>query len=703
MFSTLLSITAISLILAYALTVLARKDRSLSTFVLLTALLASAAVEVADFCALIYPKELYFWKNISIIAEACLAPAWFFYSLVFSRERKLSAVPLVQKLIFPLTFSLLLVATFLPVRLFFYSPDFISDQMLFLGWVGFYFYVGIMVTLVIALINLEATLTGASTVSRWKIKLEVLGSGALLVILIFYYSQGLLYRTLDMHLAPVRSLATIVAVMLIAISQMRGGRGVRVALSRQMAYRSVVLLSIGLYLIFIGLMGEGMKYFGEMFQRSILVMLAFLAAIGLFLVLFSDKAKRKVILFLTRNFYKNKYDYQSQWLEFTERLSSARSNQEVLVAILSVYCDTFGMGSAALYLADSERRNYFPAASLELDVSTMPFAAGDPLVSKLAVDQKVVNLCHGYDVEGMGQDGSLKALGLCFLIPLVSNKLLDGFIMLGTQVNPNERYNYEDYDLMQTLAQQASSTLLNMRLTDELALAKEMEALGRIATFIIHDLKNLVYTVSLTLDNARTFISDSEFQQDMLDTLGSTVNKMNALISRLNTIPDKKGMPREKVDLMQVVKDTAALVHRCEITIFGTSVHAVVDRQEVQKVLLNLILNAVDATDGEGPVSVEVGAEGLLAYMRVIDGGCGIPEEFLHTKLFTPFQTTKKNGLGIGLYQCKQIVESHLGRIEVISASGKGTAFTVWLPSAQLTSTGRESQESADGAGRQPQ
>ena len=178
---------------------------------------------------------------------------------------------------------------------------------------------------------------------------------------------------------------------------------------------------------------------------------------------------------------------------------------------------------------------------------------------------------------------------------------------------------------------------------------------------------------------------------------------MNTLISRLNTIPDKKGMPREQIDLMHLAKDTVAMVHRCEIKIFGTSATAVVDRQEIQKVLLNLILNAVEATDGEGPVSVEVGAEGLLAFMRVIDGGCGIPEECLHAKLFTPFQTTKKNGLGIGLYQCKQIVESHLGRIEVISVSGKGTAFTVWLPSTQLTLTGRESQERADGAGRQPQ
>ncbi len=679
MLASFLTITAISLALAWPLGALLRKDRSLASNVLFVALLITATLEGADFCAHYFPKNLYLWKQLALFAESCLAPAWLFYSLVFSRERQLSAVPLVQKIIFPLTFSLMGVALYLPVSRFFYSPDFHTEQMLFLTTTGFYFYLGIMITLVIALINLEATLTGASSVSRWKIRLEVVGTGGLLAILIFYYSQGLLYRTLDMHLVPVRSLATIVAVVLIAYSHMRGGTGVKVVLSRQMAYHSFVLLAIGIYLIFIGLMGEGLQYFGESFQRSALVMVSFLAAVGLFLFILSDKAKRKLILFLTRNFYKNKHDYRSQWLEFTERISSAHSNQEVLMAILSVYGDTFGMGSAALFLCDVEKKNYFHAASIELDVATVSFAAGDSLVMKLSDERKVVCLLEGEGVATPQLEGWFRSKGLRFLIPLVSNNHLDGFIMLGTQINSSEVYTYEDYDLMQTLAQQASSALLNMRLTDELALAKEMEALGRIAAFIIHDLKNLVYTISLTLDNARTYISDAEFQQDMLETLGNTVSKMNTLISRLNTIPDKKGLPRVKTDLMHLVKETVALVKRCEVTIFGMSVSVIVDRQEIQKVFLNLILNAVEATDGKGPVSVEVGLT-EFPYVTVIDGGCGIDDEFLRRKLFTPFQTTKKSGLGIGLYQCKQIVESHQGRIEVTSNQGKGTAFTVWLP-----------------------
>ena len=104
-----------------------------------------------------------------------------------------------------------------------------------------------------------------------------------------------------------------------------------------------------------------------------------------------------------------------------------------------------------------------------------------------------------------------------------------------------------------------------------------------------------------------------------------------------------------------------------------------IDRDELQKVALNLLLNAVDATDGKGPILVEVGG-GDPAFIRVIDEGCGIPEDFMRRHLFTPFKTTKKNGMGIGLFQSKMIVEAHGGKIEVQSQVNKGTTFIVHLP-----------------------
>ena len=106
---------------------------------------------------------------------------------------------------------------------------------------------------------------------------------------------------------------------------------------------------------------------------------------------------------------------------------------------------------------------------------------------------------------------------------------------------------------------------------------------------------------------------------------------------------------------------------------------AVADSRELSKVLANLLINALDASENGGGVTVEVGVE-EHAFIKVSDQGCGMTPEFIREQLFTPFKTTKSKGLGIGLYQSRQIVLAHQGQIEVSSSPGEGSVFTVWLP-----------------------
>jgi hypothetical protein len=97
----------------------------------------------------------------------------------------------------------------------------------------------------------------------------------------------------------------------------------------------------------------------------------------------------------------------------------------------------------------------------------------------------------------------------------------------------------------------------------------------------------------------------------------------------------------------------------------------------MEKVVQNLVLNAREA--GGSSVLVEVGCD-RAPFVRVSDQGCGMSEAFIRQRLFRPFQTTKAKGFGIGLYQCRNIVEAHGGRIEVESRVGEGSCFTVVLP-----------------------
>ena len=108
-----------------------------------------------------------------------------------------------------------------------------------------------------------------------------------------------------------------------------------------------------------------------------------------------------------------------------------------------------------------------------------------------------------------------------------------------------------------------------------------------------------------------------------------------------------------------------------------------VDGEEIKKIIVNLVQNALDASNELGTVLVETRKENNGVCIRVTDNGSGMTEDFMKNQLFRPFRTTKEAGLGIGLYQCRQIVEAHDGKIEVKSEIGKGTVFTIYLPIAE--------------------
>jgi putative PEP-CTERM system histidine kinase len=263
------------------------------------------------------------------------------------------------------------------------------------------------------------------------------------------------------------------------------------------------------------------------------------------------------------------------------------------------------------------------------------------------------------------------------VVPLLFEATLEGFIALGERINPDEEMSYEDYDLMRVLARQATSSILNLRLSRQLSTAQELAAIGKISAFIIHDLKNQVSGLSLLVDNARNYMDDPEFQQDMLETVENTVGEMNALIHKLRDLREHPGQPFVESDLMQLVEESVENLAG-NVKLYGKRITAKVDAEGIRKVVLNLILNAFEASAEGTPVEIEIGEQGQ-AFIRVTDRGCGMSQEFVRTRLFRPFETTKKKGSGIGLYQCRQIVAAHGGRIDVESTSGAGSSFTVYL------------------------
>lgn len=692
MFDIIFSAVASVLLCVLSLYLLARK-KGVQDIALSLVLLLLAMMEVADQLSMNLAGNPVQFKRAAVFLESIFPVVIMYFSLIYSRKNSIKSFPLLwwalmgAGLLFPISVVSLHTVDF------FFSPDLQTERILFLENAGYWFYMALMVYCVIALMNLEATFLATKGTDRWRMKYEAVGIGSILAVLIFYYSQGLLYRTINMNLLPVRSGVLILSSVLIGYSKIFRGNGVRVAISRYILYRSVTLLVVGLYLLMLGVVGEGMRYFGVSFSKDVTILIAFATGIAMMLILLSEHLRRRVRLFISKHFYAQKHDYRNEWLKFSGRLSSCKTIVEAQNAIVSTYRETFGLQGAALYLLERDAGKYTRVANQGMPSTSASIHDSAGMILHCAEKKTVFDPFAGKYRLSPEESSFVDETGTRLIVPLSNNGGVKGFIILGDTYVKKDEFTYEDYDLMNTFAKQAIMALLNFRLSEELAEAREIAAVARISSFVIHDLKNQAYSLSLMLENAEHYIHEPEFQSDMISSLNSTVMKMKALMERLKTIPEQNELniaetdihllAGETVDELTKVKPGVEIQHR------GTSVVSMVDAEEVRKVIQNLLFNALDATGGNGAIWIETGFSGNMTYMSVGDRGCGMSEEFINESLFKPFRTTKQKGLGIGLYQCKQIIEAHGGSIEVQSEQGKGSVFTVYFPVAN--SAGYES------------
>jgi putative PEP-CTERM system histidine kinase len=268
-------------------------------------------------------------------------------------------------------------------------------------------------------------------------------------------------------------------------------------------------------------------------------------------------------------------------------------------------------------------------------------------------------------------------------VPLFSAGDLQGLMMVGDRV-AGMVISAEDLDLLKCMSVQVASRLRGIRLSDQLLQAKQMEAFQTMSAFLVHDLKNTASLLSLMLQNMASHFGDPAFREDALRGLSTSVAHIKDLLGRLTTLRQGLEIRKTEVDVNEVVESTlAGLSGSSSLTVekqLASLDRIAADREQLGKVLANLLLNAKEAAGDAGRIRIQTRQENGWLTLGVEDNGCGMSPEFIRQSLFKPFQTTKPQGLGIGMFQSKMIVEAHQGRIEVESEPGKGTRFRVVLP-----------------------
>jgi putative PEP-CTERM system histidine kinase len=631
------------------------------------------------------PSDRLVLERLRLLATALLPGAWLRFSLAFARSDYASFLRRGRAAVWT-AFALPVALALFPGRDVFAlvaSAD--GRAILALGAAGQAFHLAFLAAAVLILANLERTLRASTGSMRWFIKYMVLGVGSLFAARVYTSSQALLFRTVDTGLHVVDSAALVVAAGLIGVSLLRARlRDADVYVSPSVLYGSVTGLLVGVYLVVVGVLARVVAWSGGVQALPAVTLFVFLALTGLAALLLSDRLRQGLRSFVSRNFRRPQYDYRKEWMAFTRATRTLVDVKALCAAVASRISETLRIPSVTVWLLEADEEGGGRVVLGGSTVYSEAEAAEWARQHGAALAGLVRDRSGALDLHALEPGaGPPRAADTRHAVALSAGGENVGFLVLGSRPG-GAPLSIEDRDLLETFADQAAGSVQGLRLSDRLLKAKEMEAFQSLSAFFVHDLKNLASKLSLTLQNLPAHYDDPEFRSDLLATIQRSVAKIEEMCRRLSPLSRTLEVRRAPGDLRQLVGSALSGLNgslRAEVVPdLGATPPVALDPEQMQKVVLNLLLNANEAVREGGRIRVSTGRADRWAYLAVTDDGCGMSPEFMARSLFKPFRTTKGQGLGIGLFHSKTIVEAHRGRIEVESEEGRGTTFRVLLP-----------------------
>ena len=636
------------------------------------------------------PAELGTWLWRSLLLKSLVPGVWLGFSLVYARGNHGEFLSRWK--------WFLLGALLLPVGLMLGFPQRLlrmvergTGLVIELGWAGkAWVLVVLMVTLAI-LVNIEKTFRTAVGMTRWRIKYLILGVGLIFGVRVYILSQMLLFSDYRPELANLTLVALLLGCVLLGIGQLRSSFGeFDIYPSRAVLQGSATVILAGVYFVIVGVLAQWIALLGGIASFPAQALVLLLGVVGVAVMLLSERFRMALRRFISRHFRRPEHDFRKIWTEFTRRTSSVldaatlgKNAAEVIAEsfhVLDVTVFRVGPETCGLeWLHSTEQRGVLSGPPLDAGSLAGLAKRGQPFIlepeheawAEALREACPSNFHHGGDR---------------LVVSLVAAERLVGLMVLADRVN-GVPYSHEEVDLLKCIGDQLAGALLNCSLTDEVLQAKELEAFQTLSTFFVHDLKNAANGLSLMLQNMPAHFDDPEFRSDAIHGVGRIVERINQLILKLGSLRRELQLTLTPcrldllcADVLDGLQTTMGATIRLERDLRPLPVQSL-GAEAMQSLMTNLVANAREALNGGGgEVKVTTRLEANGVELTVADSGCGMSPDFIKTLLFRPFHTTKTNGLGIGMFQCRKIVEAHGGSISVDSQPEMGTRFTIRLP-----------------------
>ena len=528
---------------------------------------------------------------------------------------------------------------------------------------------------IFALLNFEGSWRAAAGALKKQIFLMMLLQLLVLAAIVRIYFLGTMTISFLNYMSPILLLGLGWFYLLLL---RKDAYSSHIIVDRQAFYSSAVILFLGLFLLFTGLVGKLIELLGGDIRAFLSVLGAFLV-VGIFiLVILSDSLRHRFNSLVQSRVYAGRFDYKSEWRALGEAFAASPGIDLLFGAIIS----------HTRRLLDPSEMAIFEAAPMGLKQIYPPgysdeIALDDPGAAWLFLKAEAARLSR---IEHSGA-GKFERLSEKFevAVPLVAGQKLIGVLLLGPKRQKKE-YDLEDLALLSAIGHQAAIAVLHLRARDKLLETEKLASFHKTASFVVHDLKNAVSMLSLMLQNAPRKMSDPQFQAESLNTIAQALERMQRIIEKLKSPPAREQLQIDLIDPLPVVRRAIKKCGieqrpnlRLEISL-GDKTRVKTDPAILETIMENLLINAAEAIQGEGTVRIGERSLNGAAGICLADSGIGMSQEFMVKKLFRPFQSTKPKGLGIGLYQCREMLRKIGGDIVAESTPGQGSKFTLVFP-----------------------
>ena len=520
--------------------------------------------------------------------------------------------------------------------------------------------------------------------ARWHVAVPCVLLGGLACFDILLCADIVLFQRASPALAGSRAVATLIVAPLLVIAASRGQRwDGQIRLSRSAVFHSATLVLSGAVLLSLGVAGEALRQLGADWGWMAEISLVFAGLIGLGLLVSSRSARSVLHRTVVQHFFADRYDYRRQWLACIETLSGTGFDERAALhtrAIRTV-ADVVDSPRGVLFLREGQAGAFAWAGSWN-----MPAAAAIPpehaVVQAMRGGEWIVTLeRHGPEIAGTPQFAPLGRVWLA--VPLLHNTQLIGIVVVGPPRVPF-RLDQEVFDLLRILGRQVATYIAEQRATQVMLQTRDLHDYGKRFAFVAHDIKNVSSQLALLLRNAEHHIANPEFQKDMLETVSASVQKISALLRRLETpATDRAPAALAPVPRLEALVSAYRRVRKAAVSLDhdGSTATVAISPDAFDTAVTHLLNNAVEASAGLS-VRVQVRHEVGRVVIDIVDCGPGMTPEFIRDQLFTPFQTQKQGGSGIGAFQARELLREAGAELVVISEKGIGTTMRIVLARA---------------------